>query len=176
MRNFDKAIEYASKSFEISKKKEILVYSVSAAQILSFSYLVKNKLEIAFDYLRYRDSLYYKMTINDRNALVMDLNEKFEAKQKEQQTFLLQKDNALKNATIKNQHYQVLFLILLCLFAAIGAYIIFRSREKISRVNKVLKTKNDEIQNQHVLLIQAYSKLKELQAFKENLTNMIVHE
>ena len=176
MKNFDKAIEFALKSFEISKKKEIFVYSTSAAQILSFSYIAKNQLEIAFEYQRYKDSLSFNIETKNRNRLVMDINEKFEAKQKEQQRVLLQKENALKSETIKNQKYQFISSLILLLILSIGIFIILLGRYRISNANKALKQQKEEIQNQNQQLSESYTKLKKLQAFKEDLSSMLVHD
>lgn len=176
MRDYNKAIQYAKKAYEMSEKKEILIYSIGAAEILATSYMAKDQIVLAFNYLHYRDSLFSKMIMNDRNTLIMDLNEKIEATQKDQHRILLQKENDLKSVTIKNQKYQFAFALLLLLIVSIGAVFVYLERRKISRINNLLKLQKNELENQHIKLSEAYIKLKELQTFKDDLTNMIVHD
>jgi len=61
--------------------------------------------------------------------------------------------------------------------------VFFRSKEKIRKSHSLLKERNQEIQNQNEeITVQAeeltetYIKLKELDEFKQGLTNMIVHD
>lgn len=176
MKNFDKAIEYANKSFRISVNKDILVYTSNAAQILSDCYRAKNQLEKAYNYLRFRDSLSYKSFMNDRNKIIMDLNEKYEAGKKEKERILLQKENEIKNNTIKNQNYLFLLSLLILIIILTGSLIIYKGKQKLAISNKQLEFKREKITEQNKQITIAFEKLKELESFKESMTGMIVHD
>lgn len=176
MKDFTKAIEYATRSFDISKKTDILIYSSNAAQILSDCYRASNQLEKAYNYLRYRDSLSYKSLMNDRNKIIMDLNEKYEAGKKEKERILLQNENEIKNVTIRNQQYFFLIAIVILIMVIVAAIIIYLGRRKLALANKRLEQNREKISQQHLQLSEAYNKLKELESFKDDLTSMIVHD
>ncbi|OFX53622.1 MAG: hypothetical protein A2046_14090 [Bacteroidetes bacterium GWA2_30_7] len=176
MNDIDKAFEYAKWSFKMSEKTDILAYRLNAAQILSDCYRANNQLEKAHNYLRYRDSLEYKVLMNDHSKIIMDLNEKYEAGKKEKERILLQNENEIKSVTIKNQKYLFLISIIVLFVVTIGAVIIYIGRRKLGIANERLEINKNKISQQHLQISEAYDKLKELESFKEDLTSMIVHD
>ncbi len=99
------AIQYAKQAFDIAVATDIFVYKTNSAQILAECYMTTNRIEIAFDYLRMRDSMVFVGHLADDNKLLMDMYEKLAQENNEKQVVILENKNELKDVTIKQQKY-----------------------------------------------------------------------
>jgi len=152
-------------------------------EILSETYALLKEYDNAYKFqLLYKnisDSLY------DENMAKQLANMKvnYETEKKEQENKRLIAENELKEQTITNQKFIGAGIVVILLLTLVLAWVFFRSKEKIRKSNSLLKERNQEIQNQNEeITVQAeeltetYIKLKELDEFKQGLTNMIVHD
>jgi len=151
--------------------------------VFSEVYALKRNYKEAYQYqLLYRD---VSSSLHDENIAkqLAKLKVNYETEKKEQENKRLIAENKLKEQAIKSREYTVLGVSVILLFAIIFAFVFFKGKQKIRKANILLKEKNQEIQNQNEEitvqseeLLETYAKLKELDEFKQGLTNMIVHD
>lgn len=181
--NYGKSLYYLHKvkpiAEEISSKEMLLDLYVVFSEVNALNGNYKEA---------YKYQLLYKeisSSLHDENMAkqLADLKVSYESEKKEQENKSLIAENRLKEQTIKNQEFIVVGVVVVLLLAIVLAFVFFRGKEKIRKANILLKEKNQEIQNQNEEitvqaeeLSEAYTKLKELDKFKEGLTNMIVHD
>ena len=181
--NYGKSLYYLHKikpAVEEINSKEMLQDFYAA---FSEVYALKRNYKEAYRYqLLYRD---VSNRLHDENIAkqLADLKVNYQTEKKEQENKRLIAENKLKEQSIKNRDYIVYGISIILLFAIFFAFVFFNGKQKIRKANILLKEKNQEIQNQNEEitvqseeLLETYAKLKELDEFKQGLTNMIVHD
>lgn len=181
--DYNKALFYLNKVKSVAEEIKSKDMLKDFYEVLSEVYSLAGKYKDAYKYqILYKnisDSLHDETTTKE----LANLKVNYETEKKEQENKRLTVENKLKERTITNQKFIGAGIIVILLLAIVLAMVFFKSKEKIRRANFLLKERNQEIQNQNEeITVQAeelsvaYTKLKELDEFKQGLTNMIVHD
>jgi signal transduction histidine kinase/ActR/RegA family two-component response regulator len=80
---YDDAIQYAAESYELAKRIKIEPYMEVATTILSQTYAQKGDYKKAYEYLQENAGIRNLYYFDERNKLIVELQEKYELKEKE---------------------------------------------------------------------------------------------
>jgi len=182
-KNYGKALLYLDKvrpkAVKINSKEMLKDLYEIFSEIYALSGKHKDAYSFQLLYKNISDSLYNE----NMSKEIANLKVTYETEKKVEENKRLIAENELKEKSITQQKYISLGVATILLLAIILAFVFFRTKEKIRGKNSLLKERNLEIQNQNEeITVQAeelsiaYSKLQELDEFKQGLTNMIVHD
>ena len=96
--------------------------------------------------LRQQQKLSDELFRSDRSKAVASLQEQFNAGQRQKQIELLAKENALKDAEIRNHQLQQVITLLGALVTVMGGIFIFLLYRRVQRVNKQLREANTQLE------------------------------
>ena len=100
----------------------------------------------ALSTLRLQQRLNNELFSSDRSKTVAALQEQFNAKQQKKQIELLAKDNALKDADIRNHRLQQVITLLGAMVTVMVGIFIFLLYRRVQRVNKELREANTQLE------------------------------
>ena len=100
----------------------------------------------AFDELNENRKLSNELYRSDRASAVAGLQEKFNAKEREKQIELLAKENALKDADIKNRHLQQIVTLLGAVLTVLVGIFIFLLYRRVRKTNEELQKANKQLE------------------------------
>lgn len=145
LQNYGKSQEYLLQSLNQAKEIGVKPLVAEAYKSLSLLYESKGDLSNAYHFLKQYESLNDSLLNEEKNRQLVEMQTKYDVKQKEQEIQLLAKENELQMAraeresTIKNG-----LLIGLVLVAIISALIFYVFRQKL-RSQSILAKKNEEL-------------------------------
>ncbi len=113
----------------------------------------------------YKDSIF---NIENEKSIA-SIEAKYNSLKKEKENLMLMQENDLKDAKIKRQIIIVFVLVIVMLLILTLLVMIYRSRHQ-------LREKNNKIEQQSNKLTESVKEVKRLSEFKENMTNMLVHD
>ena len=96
--------------------------------------------------MRLQQRLNNELFSSDRSKTVAALQEQFNAKQQKKQIELLAKDNALKDADIRNHRLQQVITLLGAMVTVMVGIFIFLLYRRVQRVNKELREANTQLE------------------------------
>ena len=96
--------------------------------------------------LRQQQKLSDELFRSDRSKTVAQLQEQFNAKQRQKQIELLGKENALKDADIRNHHLQQVITLLGALVTVMVGIFIFLLYRRVQRANQELREANTQLE------------------------------
>ncbi len=181
--NYGRSLFYLYKVEPIAQKvnaNELLIdfYDIFA-QTLALSGNYREAYHYMKLYNQYSDKFYKEKSAHE----LTNLKVAYETEKKEQENQQLLAENKFKEQNIKNQHYISISIALLLILALSFAFSFFRGKRKVQKAHELLVEKNKEILNQNeeiktksAEISEAYSKLKELDEYKQGLSNMIIHD
>jgi signal transduction histidine kinase len=165
----DSAIKYLSKDIEVAGQFGYGNELENAFKLMAEAYSQKKLLPEAFEYqTRYislHDSLYDKRNV-ERLTL---MQARFESALKEAEIKLLKKDTQIKQQEINSQKAWMYFTIGVLTLSAILVIVLLYSNLLKKKANRLLGTKNEEIQAQAL-------QLRNLNATKDKLLSIISHD
>jgi two-component system, sensor histidine kinase and response regulator len=189
-KDYEKALDNALSSMEMAKVYEGKYELRENAALLDKIYAAMGNFELAHHYLTlhtaYNDSLH-----NERAATrIVQERVKYETAQKDKENLLLRAEQELNLRKLEQRSIVQYFTIALLLLVCAVAYVFFRGRQHQSRVNTLLKQKNELImhknealnQHQKILTEQAEQlhtqkeKLTQLNTIKDKLFSVIAHD
>lgn len=119
--------------------------------------------------------------INRKKKELEDYTEQLKQKYEEVENLQVEIDEKQsilnkQNITIATQQNLLYVMVLIILLIISLIFVIYRGFRNKKIANKKLEEKNRHIEEQRLELEKSYKQLKELEDFKESMTNMIVHD
>lgn len=138
-KNYQKAIEFYTESFEIAKQTVDLEFQKNAQKILAMSYMNLNQKEKALQamllFTVLQDSLFNEMSVKQ----VAETQIKYETEKKEAENKLLQQQNSIK--TLENdKNKQTIFILIACIVIATIIVLWQISLARIKKQKRALET------------------------------------
>jgi|GEM_PF-4633141 len=169
LNNNAKALEYAQKSYELAAYDSIKVLMESSSEILAETHTGLGNLNEAIKYLKINHKLEQNFFDEEQDRRISELNMKYESakkeKQIEEQLFWLKQKNA--------QNLRLTWVVVISILVLV---IIIVTMLKLRKRNQELLVRNEKINRQANELENKNHELMRLAGFKEDLTNMIVHD
>lgn len=173
---FALAIDYLEQSAQINVKFNNKNGLLNSLNFLSRSYAGIKDFESAYFYVDSAMSLRVKIFDEQKNNQLEELNKKYELEKKDlivsQQNQIIDQNVKL----IKHQKRQKYVFVFLSIIFSVFLFFLMNIRRKLKTHNEDLATKNDEIEQQKYELATKNKILQETSVFKENMTQMIVHD
>ncbi len=165
----DSALKYLTKNIEVAREFGYGNELDKAFKLMAQAYSQKNLLPQALEYqtryIKLHDSIY-----DQRNGEQLALMQaRFESALKEAEIQLLKKDTQIKQQEINSQKVWMYFTIGVLSLSAILVFVLLYSNIMKKKANRMLGTKNEEIQAQALQLHQ-------LNATKDKLLSIISHD
>lgn len=171
-----KTINYATEMFETAQYFEALDMQTKALKYLyKANYKLGNKitaLNYADKYIVMKDSL----ITEQKQKAIAEMQTKYETEKKEQQIEIQQ--NKLENQQLSLKQERLIrdFFIGGFTLILILTIVILRNLIQKRKANQLLTQQKEEIATQSKKLHVTNESLKELSSFKEDMTNMMVHD
>ncbi|NOQ28038.1 MAG: tetratricopeptide repeat protein [Bacteroidales bacterium] len=166
---FDKALEIAENDNDIQE----------LVKIYKELYEIYNKMEDyknAFNY-SYKYKIVYDSIYNLKSRkYIEEVEGKYQNLKKEKENQALLSNNLIKDEQLKQQVIIEFFIIILTILILVVLVVVIKSKSKLQQINKLLSQKNIQIENKRNKLKSANKELIKLGLFKENMTNMLVHD
>jgi len=162
MKNFDQGYLHAMQSLQLAQKMRAKSKEADSYSMLSKLYFRKGDYKNAYEYQEKWYSIDTSLVNAGTNEAIAGLQEKFNAKKREQ-------DNRLLQSEIEKARFRNKAVTLLALAAAIIAVIITLLLIQKRKANKKLHYKNDFINRQN-------EKLAELNYEKNSLISIVSHD
>lgn len=170
--NYKKAQEYGLKGFEAAKIAQAKWDIARAAEILSIAYKNENNYEMAFKYLAicksYNDSLFNDTKLKEINLLQL--------KRKEAENEKLIAKNEAAQHKLKNTRLFSVSVILFMLYLLTIIYQYTKNSKIKEKLYNELEVKNQDIENQKVLITAQNHNLSELNQTKNRLFSILSHD
>ncbi|MEO5591863.1 MAG: tetratricopeptide repeat-containing sensor histidine kinase [Chitinophagaceae bacterium] len=162
MKNFDSGYVYAMQSLQMAQKMQARSKEADSYSMLSKLYFRKGDYKNAYEYQQKWYSIDTSLVNAGTNETIAGLQEKFNAKKREQ-------DNQLLQSQVEKAHFRNKAITLLAVAAALIAVIISLLLIQKRKANKKLQYKNDFINRQN-------EKLAELNYEKNSLISIVSHD
>jgi signal transduction histidine kinase len=162
LKNYDSAYAYGMQSLELAKKMNARSKESDSYSMLSKLYSAKGDYKNAYDYEQKWYTIDTSLVNTGTNETIASLQEKFNAKKRDQ-------DNMLLQAKVEKEQFRNKAITLLALAAAIIAVIIALLLMQKRKANKMLEDKNIFINRQN-------EKLAELNYEKNSLISIVSHD
>lgn len=177
LKNYNDALLYAIKGYNISKTKTMYRSTKDISEILYQVYYAKGDYKNAFDFLelnkRYTDSTFNETKIKELGRL----EAKYEFDKKEIKAQLsYSKKEAVNQKKIAGQIKIIAITLALLAISIAFAIIGYQSQKRQKRSNLQLFNKNQEIAHQTDMLREQTTQLKELNNVKNKLFSIIAHD
>ncbi|MCF8297564.1 MAG: tetratricopeptide repeat-containing sensor histidine kinase [Saprospiraceae bacterium] len=161
----DSAIYYFEKSYFISLKHKIMIYNKKSSENL---YNIYSKTANTNAQLKYLKRLFeIEQLDNTDNTSKMQVQYEFNERIKEKELMELKS---------QRQRIFIISISVMALLLASIAFMFFRQRVRLKKINSQLEIKNKKIESQTRDYELINIKLKKLDEFKEGLTGIIVHD
>ncbi|MBN2891585.1 MAG: tetratricopeptide repeat-containing sensor histidine kinase [Bacteroidales bacterium] len=174
--NFEEAVVYLKNGAENCVKFNQKYNLLNSLNFLSRAYKELNNYELAYFYLDSAMSLRVILFDEEKNNKINELNKKYEVDKKEFLITQNEKSLAQKEIIIRQQKRQKFSLFILLILVIIFSFLIFKTRKKLKQSNTILKNQQIEMEKQKQDLLVANEKLVQTAMFKQNMTQMIVHD
>jgi signal transduction histidine kinase len=161
-KNFDSAYLYAQQSLNLAGKLQARSKEADSYALLSRLYFKKEEYKNAYDYQQKWYSIDTSLVNEGTNNTIAGLQERFNAKQREQ-------DNKLLQAQVEKAYLRNRAISFLAIAAGIIALLVAGSLIQKRRANKRLQQQNDLINRQN-------EKLAELNYEKNALISIVSHD
>lgn len=171
--NYTASLQILDKTLELAKRLEHKIHiHVNYAMIFERQkkpYEMANHWHLAYDYSKQsKQQVLQKIT--------QDLAAKYDFEKKEQEIKLSEQKRQLQESKLKQQQLQNrLLLILICLGLTFATYLLYNNYQK-NKKNRLLLHQKNTLSKQAKSLENTNRQLRELSAFKEQMTNLIAHD
>jgi len=162
MGNFDSAYEYAQKSLQIAERLSAKSKQADSYAMLAKLYSRKGDFKLAYDFQQKWYAIDTSLVNENTNAAIANLQEHYNAKQREQ-------DNLLLQGEIKTSELRTKITSILAIAAGVIALLV-----AVSLIQKRLANKKLSVQNE--LISRQNEKLAELNFEKNSLISIVSHD
>jgi len=175
-KNYGTARKYVKKGINIA-------YSENSYPWLAYGYRSLVRIDsLRGDYksaLKYKDSLIKfedSLKSIELNEKIEELNIKYETEQKEQENIILKKEFVANRTIIKNRNIIIIAVSGVAILALVLFFVILINRKRLSIRNLEISMQKEEIELQAEELKSNLDKITELTDFKDEVTQMLVHD
>jgi len=150
----------AYRKFSVLENLNLTLYQVSMSlneYKNATAYLLKSH--------AYKDSIFNI----EKEKSIAGIEAKYNSLKKEKENLVLQQENDLKDAKIKRHIIIGVVLIIVMVLILSFLVLIYRSRQQLREKNKKIEQQTNE-------LAETIKEVRQLSEFKENMTNMLVHD
>lgn len=181
--DYVKGIKYLNESYELAKEIKDIRKQHRLSRNLFEVYERLGHSEKALQYLK--DYVYYEDSVFslNRKAQIVELEKKYEAKQKEQEIELLRKDKELQEMELakkeieSRQNKLQRAVLIFAIIIAIGLSLFYwTENKKRKRVNELLSLQNKKINKQRTEIAKQNNELQETNKTKDKLFQIIAHD
>jgi|GEM_PF-789001 len=181
--DFEKGIKYLEESYALAREIKDIRKQHRLSRNLFNVYDTLGNAEKALQYLK--DYVYYEDSVFslNRKAQIVELEKKYEAKQREQEITLLKKDKDLQEAQLakneienKQARFQRTVLIIAIIIAICLIFYLWNESKKRKKFNQLLSSQNKKIGSQRVEIAKQNSELIEANKTKDKLFQIIAHD
>src|SRR6056297_2000363 len=178
-----KGIKYLEDSYALAKEIKDIRKQHRLSRNLFNVYDTLGNAEKALQYLK--DYVYYEDSVYslNRKAQIIELDKKYEAKQRDQEITLLKREKDLQQAQLeknKIENKQAKFqraVLIVAIILAIGLIIYFwNESKKRKKINQLLSSQNKKISNQQIEIAKQNNELLEANKTKDKLFQIIAHD
>ena len=183
MEDWNNVINIAMESYQLSSSQNIKALTMVSTELLANAYHETGNYKLAYKFLSIYENVRNDIFFEERDQQISELNTKYNLQQKENQIEIQKISIGKKEIQIRQNNIVTLFFII-ALILLIG-FLIFRYRiyNRLKFANTQLTEKNTLIINQKTKIEtyskkinEAYTKLQELDEYKQAFTNMLVHD
>ena len=160
LKQYKNAEKNLLKGYEIAKTQRAQHVKLSSLEYLSALYKEKGDFQKSLKYYEKFKTLSDTIFNSQKNLQLLEMQTRFEAKEKEHENKLLIADNKFKNEELKIANYTKLALSIIIIMALILIIILLRNRKKLKVSNQQITTQNETIADQNTEL-QRYQVLLE---------------
>ena len=139
-------------------------------------YLDKRNHEKALEYYRYFAQAEKKLMLAENSAKLSELRITFESEKKEDDNALLRKENEIKEITIRQEHFIILFFIIALALTVLLIVMLYTRFENKHKANKRLSVLNKRITKQNKELEKLNKELENANREKDKVFSIITHE
>jgi len=173
---FDSALYFINQSTKLAKELNNLGAMIRAETLLVEIYKKKNDIKAAFSHLVKLDEIKGEMYDSEKNGQIQELLTIYELGSKEHTIKLLEKENALKQAQVKNQKLFLTVLITGIVLLVGIIFVLWILRRIQNKANQELERKNKEIDQQNKEIESQAEVLKQMNDVKSKIFSVISHD
>jgi signal transduction histidine kinase len=181
--NYSTAIQYLIKSLSISEEINSNKLTENNYKGLAEVYNNINNFQLAYKYFEKYTIIHDSIYSQESNKALHELQIKYETDKKIKEIKILERDNQISKLQIekeKSKSYTLrivlillFILIIISILFAIFLYNRFKFKQK---VNKILESKNEELNETNKKLAESENNLKELITTKDKFFSIIAHD
>jgi len=174
MEDIDNALYHFNKALVIAKGIEAKRLVMNLYNDISEAYEHKNNFLKAFQYKKLSSELNDSIYNDESNKQIIEIEAKYDFRNKDQQLQLIIKDNEVKSLKIKTQKYIIYIIASLSLLILALVFVFYSRSITNKRARILLEEKNTRITEQKILLEKTISELKESEEKQKSLVENIL--
>ena len=174
MEDIDNALYNFNKALIIAKEIEAKRLIMNLYNDISEAYEYKNNFLKAFQYKKLSSELNDSIYNDESNRQIVEIEAKYDFRNKDQQLQLITKDNEVKSLKIKTQKYVIYIIASLSLLILVLVFVFYSRSITNKRARILMEEKNTRITEQKILLEKTISELKESEEKQKSLVENIL--
>lgn len=173
---YQKSIAYLYRSLELDSVDTNKTLETWKYQRMSDAYRELGRYDSAYRYQRLHTDTYQAIFYLRKSEVIKDLNLKYETERKDHENSILKNKTELQQKTINNRNIISIISLVALVSILIALIVAIRGRKKLEKANTDLNEQKEEMLVQADNLKMANDKLKELDEFKGDVSQMLVHD
>lgn len=177
LKNYNKAVEYALKSYKLANKINNNLQIRISSETLFKIYDAMGDYKNALEYLKINKNISDSIFAYDKTIEIARIEARYEFSKLEEQLRLEQLEKDLENEKKLTEQKLYTYLLIIGILITGGiAFVFYFSKQQKQKANEILQKKNDEINNQKIEIQLQAEQLKELNELKTKLFSIIAHD